>query len=132
FKYKDVNGDGVIDGNDMQPIFYNGTPKMHYGLTLNAGYKGFDFNMLWQGAANYTIRFREVYAEVFAFGLNTPAYFFDRWHQEDPYDPNSAWVPGKWPATRFVTNAGTNYLESEVWRKDASYLRLKSIQLGYT
>lgn len=132
FKYKDVNGDGVIDGNDMQPLFYNGTPKMHYGLTLTAGYKGFDFNMLLQGAANYTIRFREVYAEVFAFGLNTPAYFFDRWHQEDPYDPNSPWIPGKWPATRFVSNAGTNYLESEVWRKDASYVRLKSIQLGYT
>lgn len=132
FKYKDVNEDGVIDGNDMLPLFYNGTPKMHYGLTLNAAYKGFDFNLLFQGAARYTIRFREVYAEVFAFGLNTPAYFFDRWHQADPYDPNSEWIPGKWPATRFVTNAGTNYLESEVWRKDASYVRLKSVQLGYT
>ena len=132
FKYKDINGDGVIDGNDMQPIFYNGTPKMHYGLTLNAAYKGFDLNMLFQGSARYTIRFREVYAEVFAFGLNTPAYFFDRWHRADPYDPNSEWIPGKWPATRFVTNAGTNYLESEVWRRDASYVRLKSVQLGYT
>ncbi|WP_126974470.1 SusC/RagA family TonB-linked outer membrane protein [Gynurincola endophyticus] len=132
FKYKDINGDGVIDNNDMSPLFYNGTPKMHYGLTLNGSYKGFDFNLLFQGAARYTIRFREVYAEVFAFGLNTPAYFFDRWHQADPYDPGSEWIPGKWPATRFVTNAGTNYLESEVWRKDASYLRLKSIQLGYT
>ncbi len=132
FRYKDVNGDGLIDGNDMQPIFYNGTPKMHYGLTLNAAYKGFDFNLLFQGAAKYTIRFREVYAEVFAFGLNTPAYFFDRWHQADPYDPSSEWIPGKWPATRFVSNAGTNYLESEVWRRDASYLRLKSMQLGYT
>lgn len=132
FRYKDVNGDGIIDGNDMQPIFYDGTPKMHYGLTINAAYKGFDFNMLFQGSANYTIRFREVYAEVFAFGLNTPAYFFDRWHRADPYDPNSEWIPGKWPATRFITNAGTNYLESEVWRKDASYVRLKSVQLGYT
>lgn len=132
FRYKDINGDGVIDGNDTQPLFYNGTPKMHYGLTFNASYKGFDFNMLIQGSAKYTIRFKEVYAEVFAFGLNTPAYFFDRWHQADPYNSNSEWIPGTWPATRFVSNAGTNYLESEVWRKDASYVRIKSVQIGYT
>ncbi len=132
FRYKDINEDGVIDGNDMQPLFYNGTPKMHYGLTFNATYKGFDFNMLIQGSAKYTIRFKEVYAEVFAFGLNTPAYFYDRWHQADPYDKNSEWIPGTWPATRFVSNAGTNYMESEVWRKDASYVRIKSVQIGYT
>lgn len=132
YRYKDMNEDGVIDGKDIVPLFWGGNPKLYYGLTLNASWKGFDFNALFQGAGKYSVRFREVYAEVFAFGLNTPAYFFDRWHKADPYDPNSEWVPGKWPATRFISNVGSMYAESIVWRKDASYMRLKSVELGYT
>jgi TonB-linked SusC/RagA family outer membrane protein len=132
FRYKDLNNDGVIDGQDEAPIFYDGTPKMHYGVNLNAGWKGFDLNILLQGAAKYTLYFSEVYAEVFAFRGNTPAYFFDRWRKADPYDPDSEWVPGKWPASRTVETVGRMYAESSQWRKDASYLRIKSVELGYT
>jgi len=144
FKFADINNDGVIDDKDMLPLYLgaNGTnsdqnprgknPKINFGLTLNAAYKGFDLNVLVQGAAMYTVRFSEVYAEMLAFRGNTPAYFFDRWHLADPYDPKSQWVPGKWPATRFNTNTGSMYKESSVWRKDASYARLKSVELGYT
>ncbi len=132
FRYKDLNNDGVIDGQDESPIFYDGTPKMHYGINMNAGWKGFDLNILLQGSAKYTLYFSEVYAEVFAFRGNTPAYFFDRWHKSDPYDPDSEWVKGKWPASRTVETVGRMYAESSVWRKDASYLRIKSIELGYT
>ncbi len=134
----------MIDDKDMLPMYLgaNGTndnqnprgknPKINYGLTLNASYKGFDINVLLQGSAMYTVRFSEVYAEVLAFRGNTPAYFFDRWHRSDPYNPKSDWVPGKWPATRFNGDVGAMYRESSVWRKDASYVRLKSLELGYT
>jgi TonB-linked SusC/RagA family outer membrane protein len=133
FRYKDVNGDGIVDGNDMLPTFWNGTPKMFFGLTLNGSYKGFDFNLLFQGAAKYSVRFNEVYAEVLAFkGSNTPAYFFDRWHKADPYNLDSEWIPGTWPASRLIENVGMMYAESEVWRRDASYVRFKSAELGYT
>ncbi|MRG43888.1 SusC/RagA family TonB-linked outer membrane protein [Chitinophaga sp. SYP-B3965] len=144
FKYKDVNNDGVIDGNDELPLWIgaNGNnndlnpqgknPKINYGLSLSGSWKGLDVNLLFQGSAMYTVRFSEVYAEVLAFRGNTPAYFFDRWHKADPYDPNSAWVAGKWPASRFNGDVGGMYKESSVWRKDASYVRLKSVELGYT
>lgn len=133
FKYQDVNGDGIIDGNDMLPTFWNGTPKMFFGLTLNGAYKGFDFNFLFQGAAKYSVRFNEVYAEILAFkGSNTPAYFFDRWRKEDPAKLDSEWIPGKWPASRLIENMGMIYAESEVWRRDASYVRFKSAEIGYT
>lgn len=144
FKYQDTNNDGVINDNDQLPLWMgaNGTndnqnpagknPKINYGLSLNASWKGLDVNMLFQGAAMYTVRFSEVYAEIMAFRGNTPAYFFDRWHKADPYDPNSEWIPGKWPASRFNGDVGSMYRESSVWRKDASYLRLKSVELGYT
>ncbi|WP_215224695.1 SusC/RagA family TonB-linked outer membrane protein [Echinicola shivajiensis] len=133
FRYKDANNDGVINGDDMLPIFWNGTPKMFFGLTLDGKYKNFDFSLLFQGAAKYSVRFQEVYAEILAFkGSNTPAYFFDRWHKEDPYNSDSEWVPGKWPSSRLVENVGMLYAESEKWRRDASYVRFKSAEVGYT
>ncbi|MEV4886693.1 TonB-dependent receptor [Chitinophaga ginsengisegetis] len=144
FKYADLNNDGVVDDKDMTPMFTGAVgdndnqnpsgknPKINYGLSIGAAYKGFDLNLLFQGSAMYTVRFSEVYAEILAFRGNTPAYFFDRWHKADPYDPKSEWIPGKWPASRFNGDVGKMYAESSVWRKDASYVRLKSLELGYT
>jgi len=65
---------------------------------------------------------------MFAFRGNTPAYFYDSWHQ----DENGAWIEGEWPPNRYNTDVGALYAESEVWRKDASYFRLKTVDLGYT
>ncbi|WP_299664757.1 TonB-dependent receptor [uncultured Polaribacter sp.] len=131
FQYEDWNNDGIVDGQDEQPLFFSGRPKMFFGLTLNLEYKGFYLNSLFQGAANYTVRFRETYAEMFAFRGNTPAYFYDRWRKEDPYDVTSEWIPGTWPASRTIADVGSLYKESSVWRRDASYLRLKSVEFGY-
>lgn len=95
-KYEDVNGDGLLDDNDLQPLFWTGQPKMHYGITLNASYKGFDFNALLQGSGKYSVRFTEIYSEIMALnGANMPTYFYDRWHRADPYDPNSEWNSGQ-------------------------------------
>ena len=132
FKFEDANGDGVIDGRDELPLFWGGQPKLHYGITLNMAYKGFDFNTLLQGSGNFSVRFQEVYGGMLAFNGNTPAYFYDRWHLSDPYDPNSEWVSGKWPAIRTSENSAGMYRESSAFRKDASYLRLKSMEIGYT
>ena len=135
FKYEDVNGDGLLDDNDLQPLFWTGQPKMHYGITLNASYKGFDFNALLQGSGKYSVRFTEIYSEIMALnGANMPTYFYDRWHRADPYDPNSEWIPGKWPASKASSSGqvGSMYKESKIWRRDASYLRLKNIEIGYT
>ncbi len=128
FKYKDMNGDGLINGNDIVPQFYNGTPKQYYGLTLSAQWKGFDLTALFQGSGKYTVRFQEVYAQMFAFRGNTPAYFYDSWTQNE----DGSWNPGEWPANRYNTDTGKLYAESEVWRKDASYFRLKTLDIGYT
>ncbi len=132
FRYEDVNGDGLINDLDTKPLFWTGNPKLFYGATFTMNWKGLDFVALLQGSGKYTLRFNEVYAELLAFRGNTPAYFYDRWHLADQYDPNSEWVSGKWPATRFVQQMGATYNESEKWRRDASYIRLKSLEIGYT
>ncbi|MEN8155535.1 MAG: TonB-dependent receptor [Bacteroidota bacterium] len=134
FKYEDVNGDGVIDGNDIVPNMYNETPRTHYGLSLYASWKGFDLNALIQGASNFTVRYTHAYTTMFWGDGNTPAYFMDRWHRADPYDPNSEWVAGEWPAIRIreLKQIGMLYAESDAWRRDASFVRIKNIELGYT
>ena len=72
------------------PLFWSGTPLIHYGFNLEASWKNFDIYALLQGAGMYTVQFSEVYAEVlWSKGANTPAYFYDRWRKEDPYNPNS-------------------------------------------
>ncbi|MDR0698659.1 MAG: TonB-dependent receptor, partial [Tannerella sp.] len=132
FQYRDVNSDGVIDGNDVIPLEWGGNPKMHYGLTLAAKYRNFDFNMLWQGSAKYSVLFTHNYATMLWNDGNMPAYFYDRWHLSDPFDPNSEWIAGTWPAIRRQPDVGAMYSESSMWRRDASYARLKSLELGYT
>jgi TonB-linked SusC/RagA family outer membrane protein len=130
----DTNGDGVINSNDMMPIFWNGQPKLNFGLTTFISWKGFDFNMLWQGAGMYSLKYNEILGNVLALdNSNSPAMYYDRWHLADVYDPNSAWIPGKYPATRRLdSDNGANRIESDVQRVDATYARLKNIELGYT
>lgn len=132
FRYRDVNEDGVIDGNDITPSAWGGNPKIHYGFTVGAKWKGLDFNMLLQGSAKYSVRFNHNYAEMFFNDGNMPEFFYDRWHLADQFDPNSKWVAGEWPAARRKTDVGAMYNESSVWRRDASYLRIKSLEVGYT
>jgi len=130
----DINGDGVINDKDMMPMFWTGSPKMTFGLTIYADWKGLDMNMLWSGAAKYTAKYNEILGNVLALdSSNTPAMYYDRWHLADVYDPNSQWLPGKYPATRRLdSDNGGNRLESNMQRINATYLRLKNIELGYT
>lgn len=134
YKHLDVNGNGKIDGNDVMPIFWTGAPKMTFGLTFYCSWKGIDFNMLWSGAAFYTAKYNEILGNVLAFDeANTPAMYYDRWHKADIYNPDSEWIPGKYPATRAKDgDNGANRLESNVQRVDASHIRLKNVELGYT
>ncbi|MCH5598946.1 SusC/RagA family TonB-linked outer membrane protein [Niabella ginsengisoli] len=129
--YEDWNGDGQISTQDNHPIAMAGLPLVTYGFTLGGSYKGIDLNMTWSGAG-------KVYVSYFE-QLNTPLWagggaleqFMDRWHPADPtadpYDPNTAWVPGNYAYTGTIPY--TNTLANA---SNAAYLRLKTVELGYT
>lgn len=138
-KYEDLNNDGIIDDNDVQVIGKgNNTPRMTFGFTIAAQWNGFDINALFQGGSQFSVSYLNTIAldGPLAWGRNGLDVFMDRWHQADQFDPNSAWLPGKYPTTR--TKSGTtrpdswNFRPSDFWLQDASYLRLKSVELGYT
>ena len=147
---EDWNGDGYIDDNDVYPVSYNtaiaktnssgdfqsfgGMPMLNYGLSIGADYKGFDFNVVFQGAAMSWLRYPEQLEMPLPWNRNGLDMFLDRWRRTDEMDPNcTTWIPGHYPSTYrdngrsdFITPASTFNIEN------ASYLRLKTLELGYT
>ncbi|WP_315816228.1 hypothetical protein [Paraflavitalea speifideaquila] len=74
---------------------------------------------------------------AFQNGGNLLRQFFDsRWHREDPFDVNSKWIPGKYPALRFNQGGHSNYRDgqwnSTFWTTNVTYLRARTIEIGYT
>ncbi len=132
-KYKDVNNDGIIDGKDDQVIGYGPYPRIYYGLDMSGEYKGFDLSVFFQGAAGHYIFVGGDFLDpLIQQGLgNGIALWMDRWHREDPSDPSSAWIPGTMPAAR-PTGFAANRGESTWTSHKADYVRLKSIEIGYT
>ena len=131
-KYKDLNGDGLIDANDEKVIGKGTFPDLNFGLTLAADWKGFDVNILFQGASNYTQVLNALTSPFRGPGEgNGFRVWMDSWHKADYNDPDSEWVPGKFPSLRIEGN-DNNSKKSTYWTTDAYYVRLKSIEIGYT
>ena len=134
--YKDQNGDGKIDGLDDVPISYGygKQPNISFGFTIGMAYKNFDFHSDFSGGAGYTWYQNWETRWAFQNFGNLNKIFEDRWHRVDPYDLNSAWVPGKYPANRYnVGNIHSDYSHnSTFWLHSVKYLRARTIELGYT
>ncbi|MFD1143767.1 SusC/RagA family TonB-linked outer membrane protein [Larkinella insperata] len=131
-KYEDVNKDGIINDLDIVPIGRGNVPDINFGLSGSLTYKQFDANMLFQGASNFNFNFQGTWymgGPLTWAGRNALSYFMDRWHHEDLYDVNSPWVPGRFPSTGYPAS---NKWNSAFWLQDAKYLRLKSMEIGYT
>lgn len=118
-RFVDVNGDGSISADDRTNIG-NGTPDWTYGLNFNADWKGFDFNIFFQGVAGADI-FDATYRTDVASG-NYPSWMLGRWTGEG--------TSNKYP--RLAVGDATNWMVSDLYVCDGSYLRLKNITLGYT
>ena len=132
--YQDINNDGIINDYDVRPIGYGGgqQPNINYGLNIGVMYKGFEFHADFSGAAGYT--WFQSWETRWAFqndgNLNT--IFEDRWHRENIYDLNSAWIPGKYPALRFNKGGHSDYNKtSTFWAHNVSYLRARTLELAY-
>lgn len=130
--YKDWNGDGFIDDNDKHPIGYNTTPLLNYGFIFDLGYKGFDINMLFQGAAMSNIAYTERLSDPMGNTYAPLDFFADRWRPvnegDNPYNYDTEWIPGKYPSM-----GGTLVRkDSEFNVHNSAYMRLKNIELGYT
>jgi len=128
----DWNEDGVVNSSDDHPIATNGLPKFNYGINSGVSWKDFDLAMNWMGAYGVYVQYGELLVQPLPFnGQQTLSYFMDRWRPADPnadyFSPATEWIPGFYPVTSHDgRRTGTNLVQ------DASYLRLKTLELGYT
>ncbi len=141
--YKDENGDGKIDGYDNRPIGfgYGAQPNINFGFTIGLVYKNFDFNADFSGAAGYTWFQNWETRWAFQNNGNLNTIFEDRWHRENIFDLNSAWIPGKYPSNRYNGRDHINYsrhvgndlqpINSTFWLHNVTQFRARTIQLGY-
>lgn len=133
--YLDWNGDGKIDGLDSHPIAYENSksPFINFSLSLGGEWKRFDLNLLLQGSAMTNVKYVEQLREPMWGNDNSNAleYFLDRWHptdpSADPYDHTTSWISGQYAYTGSLPDENSAFNVH-----DASYVRLKSAELGYT
>jgi len=137
-KYKDVNGDGIIDGGDECAIGATDRPNLIYGLGLSVAWKGFDFNLHFQGAGKST--FMTYGKNVYAFSEGQWGNVFkglleDRWVDSETAAmlgiPANEDVNASYPRLSYGGNAN-NFRNSTFWLRDGRYLRLKNLDIGYT
>lgn len=133
--YKDFNNDGIINGYDERPIGYAGgsLPNLNFGFSIGLVYKGFDFTADFSGGAGYSWYQNWETRWAFQNDGNLNRIFEDRWHRVDPYDLNSEWIPGRYPANRFNESGhSNNRRNSTYWAHNLRYLRARTFELGYS
>jgi len=135
-KYVDRNGDGVVSyEQDRGYIGKSAYPKFVGGFTFDAGWKGIDISMLWQGALGRDVALTGVYpggimdntsmTRPFYHGSNSPKYLLENsWTDENP--------GGEFPRLSLVPASSNNAYSSTFWYRNGDYLRLKNLQIGYT
>lgn len=123
-KYKDLNGDGVIDQFD-QTVIGNTKPSVPFGASLGLRFGSFDFSVLAQGALNRTVYLQGSSEYAFQNGGFGGAFeqHLDRW---TPANPGAAY-----PRLGLGTNLN-NQATSSFWLHNNNYVRLKNLELGYT
>jgi TonB-linked SusC/RagA family outer membrane protein len=139
-KYKDVNGDGLVDSKDEVPMGYTTIPNLAYGMGLSLNWKNFDFNVLLQGSghSDFFIRGNSIYpfwGEHIGNIMTNVTDPNDRWISREISGDAATENPNAiLPRLSYGSGSGSdnNYRNSSFWLRDKSYLRLKNLEFGYS
>lgn len=120
--YQDVNNDGVINADDQTRTKYGNIPQITYGVVMNGGYKNFDLSIVVAGQARVS---QYVLPESGTVGNFYNSWASNRWSPSNP--------GGSYPRvdTRASTSVNGGNYANTFWLNDASFVRLKNVELGY-
>lgn len=136
-KYKDVNGDGVINEQDIVPIGNSNIPRIQYGFAASVEYKNWDVNVFFRGSGGVDFFYGGSGYFPFANGevgnvltvVNDPKNrWIPAWYSGDPSTENP---DARFPRLSYGENKN-NFVNSSHWLANGAYLRLKTVELGYT
>ena len=141
-KYKDVNGDGKIDKDDVVPLNYSAVPFIQYGFALDWNYKAFRVSILFEGVSK--VQYFQGGRGFYPFLNESRGNLL-----EMVADPRNRWIPreyaeangidpalaenpnAKFPRLTYGENKNNNQ-ESTFWLADGKYLRLKNVDISYS
>jgi hypothetical protein len=124
FKYLDYDGNGIVNIYDQVPIGYTSAPRYTFGTSINVQFKALDLSIHFQGGNQSTIYISQYLMWEFYNRAKVQELHLGRW------TPETA-ETATYPALH-VGGVSQNHLSNSFWRKDNSYVRLKTVQLGYT
>jgi len=126
-RYKDLNGDKIINADDQAPMGYPDYPEINFSLSGGLDFKGFDFSMLWSGVSDCSRVLNDTWRQAFS-SLGDRSLL--KWLAENSWTPetaNSAILP-----RITFSGASNNYKTSNLWLRNAEYVRLKNVEIGYS
>lgn len=134
-KYKDVNGDGIVDDGDRVAIGATDTPSLIYGLGVSVSWRGFDLNLHFQGAGKYTFLINSGAVNAFRdgrWGNILQGITDNRWISSDISGTKETENPNApYPRLSYGYNLN-NQQSSSFWLRNGRFLRLKNLDIGYT
>ena len=134
-KYKDVNGDGVVNDGDRVSIGATTKPNLIYGMGISAQWKGLDVNLHFQGAGKSTFFIDG--PSVYAFSSGTWGNILsdlveNRWIDSSISNNPATENPNASYPRLSYGGSGNNFRQSTYWLRNGSYLRLKTLEIGYS
>lgn len=139
-KYKDINEDGIINSQDIVPIGYPTIPNYIYGFGISAGFKGFDVSCFFQAAAECSFYINSTMTAPF-INLGSVNNNYSGWGTT-ANAMLQEWADNRWTESNRDSYAKYPRLSSQIvsnnnrgstwWLRDGSYLRLKTLEIGYT
>ena len=134
-KYKDMNGDGLINDADWRAIGYRkgGTPWVNFAFNLALDWKGIDFRADFVGATAYTY-VQQGFLRYFDSNKNLSQYLWDNSTRlVDIWDVDSGFNIGKYPlALRTRNSSDCTHWPSDFWYTNMTYLKMRNVEVGYT
>jgi TonB-linked SusC/RagA family outer membrane protein len=124
-RFMDISGDGKVTASDDRTIIGNTFPKYNYGLEISADFKGFDLFLQLSGKGGYQT---ELGGNMLAFSNDGN---IQQWHVDDRWTVNNPDPKAKYPRLEKAVHAFPWDVNLSYWIRDASFLRVSTLQLGY-
>ena len=130
----DLNGDGVINTNDRKAIGYRDVPEIYYGFGASLEWKGIDFAFFFKGVNHVSLNMMSQ-AKFLVTGITSTDGRFETSNMlSDLY--GNYWTPERpgatYPRLTYLNESTNNTQVSDFWTRDASYISLQNVELGWT